>query len=140
VGDKPVAILPYGLAAAAAAPAAAVVSALILGQAKRKILAALIFVCGAFLIDATFGILILSLMEASGEFTDGAGVALVVLLLLALLPYYVPIVMFAIAPRRAAVLLRGFSNWLLEHTRKVEIVTGIVLGGAFLWKGLATLV
>jgi hypothetical protein len=71
--------------------------------------------------------------------TGRAGVALVVLVMLALLPYYVPIVMFAVAPRRAAVLLRDFSNWLLEHTRKVEIVTGIVLGGAFLWKGLATL-
>ena len=75
MGDVVVSILPYGLAAAAAAPAAAVVSALILGQAKRKILSALIFVCGALLIDAGVGILILSLMEASGEFTDGADIA-----------------------------------------------------------------
>ncbi len=36
--------------------------------------------------------------------------------------------------------LRNFSNWLLEHSRMVEIVTGFVLGGAFLWKGLAALV
>ena len=69
----------------------------------------------------------------------GVAAAFIVLVLLMLLPYYVPIVMFAIAPERAAVLLRDFSNWLLEHSRMVEIVTGFVLGGAFLWKGLAAL-
>jgi len=38
------------------------------------------------------------------------------------------------------VVLRNLGNWLLEHSRRVEIVTGFVLGGAFLWKGLAALV
>jgi hypothetical protein len=33
----------------------------------------------------------------------------------------------------------GFSEWLLTHSRAVEIVTGLVLGGVFLWKGITSL-
>ena len=66
----------------------------------------------------------------------GKAVAVAWLLVLMLLRYYVPVVMYVIAPRRSAVLLGHFSNWLLDHSRAVEIVTGFVLGGVFFWKGL----
>jgi threonine/homoserine/homoserine lactone efflux protein len=217
------ALIPYGLAAAAAAPAAAVVSALVLGQAKRPVGGALFFVAGALALDVVVSVVLLGIFEASGKFTEGAdigawidailggifvligvfaifqtespektaarrarierltssgparllllGVAVQIVnsdslavlggglkevaiadvsvagevvgvawvLLLMLLPYYVPVVMYAVAPQRASVLLRSFSDWLFEHSRVVEIVTGLVLGGLFLWKGLAAL-
>jgi threonine/homoserine/homoserine lactone efflux protein len=224
MGELLVALIPYGLAAALAAPASAIVSALVLGQAKRAILSASMFVLGAFILDGLVAVVILSLMEASGQFTDGAdiaawvdallgvifvgigisavfqtespeksaaqrarieglissgykklfvlgvivaivnsdslavmsgglkeiaisdvaagavAVALVWLLLLVLLPYYVPILMVAVSPKRSTALLKRFGDWLLGHSRMLEIVTGLVLGGLFLWKGLAALV
>ena len=223
MGDLLVALIPYGLAAALAAPASAIVSALVLGQAKRAILSATMFVLGAFILDGLVAVVILSLMEASGQFTNGADiadwvdallgfifvgigitavfqtespeksaaqrariegliragykklfllgiivaivnsdslavmagglkeiaisdvaagtvvVALVWLLLLVLLPYYVPILMVAVSPKRSTALLKRFGDWLLEHSRMLEIVTGLVLGGLFLWKGLTGL-
>lgn len=223
VGELLVSIIPYGLAAAVAAPASAIVSALVLGQAKRAILSASLFVLGAFILDGLVAVLILSLMEASGQFTGGAEiadwvdallgvifvgigitavfqtespeksaaqrarieglissgytklfllgvvvaivnsdslavmsgglkeiavsdvavgavvVAVVWLLLLVLLPYYVPILMVAVSPKRSTALLKRFGDWLLEHSRMLEIVTGLVLGGLFLWKGVSAL-
>ena len=62
------------------------------------------------------------------------------LLALVLLPYYVPLIMYLVAPKRSLTMLRGFSNWLLERSRVVEIVTGVGLGALFLWKGVAGLV
>jgi threonine/homoserine/homoserine lactone efflux protein len=223
VGDLLLSLIPYGIAAAVAAPAAAVVAALILGQAQRPILGGTAFVSGAVMLDAVFAAVILALMEASGQFTSGAdidgwidtilgvifigiGVAAVFqtespekeaarrariekltasrvgklvvlgvvvqiinsdalaimggglkeiaiadvtvgeevvavawLMLFMLLPYYVPIVMYAVSPSRSTVLLRRFSDWLLANLRVVEMITGLVLGGIFLWKGLASL-
>jgi threonine/homoserine/homoserine lactone efflux protein len=223
VGDLLLSLIPYGIAAAIAAPAAAVVAALILGQARRPILGGTAFVSGAVILDAVFAAVILALMEASGQFTSGAdidgwidtilgvifigiGVAAVFqtqspekeaaqrariekltasrvgklvvlgvvvqiinsdalaimggglkeiaiadvtvgqevlavawLMALVLLPYYVPVVMYAVSPRRSTVLLRRFSDWLLANARIVEMITGLVLGGIFLWKGLASL-
>jgi threonine/homoserine/homoserine lactone efflux protein len=223
VGDLLLSLVPYGLAAALAAPAAAVVAALILGKAQRPLLGGVAFVAGAALLEAVFAALILALMEASGSFTSGAdidgwidailglifigiGVAAVFqtespekeaaqrarierlagsrvsklvvvgaivqvinsdalaimggglkeiaiadvtvgqevlavgcLMLFMLLPYYVPVVMYAVAPRRSGLLLRRFSDWLLAHSRPVEMITGLVLGGVFLWKGITSL-
>ena len=223
MGELLVAIIPYGLAAALAAPASAIVSALVLGQAKRAILSACLFVLGALILDGLVAVVILSLMEASGQFTDGADiadwvdallglifvgigitavfqtespeksaaqrarieglissgykklfllgvivaivnsdslavmsgglkeiaisdvaagavvVALVWLLLLVLLPYYVPILMVAVSPKRSTAIIKRFGDWLLEHSRMLEIVTGLGLGGIFLWKGLSEL-
>ena len=72
--------------------------------------------------------------------TASAVVAVGWLLVLMLLPYYVPVLMYAVAPQRSAVLLRRFSEWLLDHSRVVEIVTGFLLGGLFFWKGMAALI
>lgn len=223
MGDLLLSLIPYGLAAALAAPAAAVVAALILGKAERPLLGGLAFVAGAALLEAVFAALILALMEASGSFTSGADIdgwidailgvifigigvaavfqtespekeaaqrarierlagsrvtklvvvgvvvqvinsdalaimggglkeiaiadvtvgqevlAVVWLMLFMLLPYYVPVVMYAVAPGRSTVLLHRFSDWLLAHSRPVEIITGFVLGGVFLWKGITSL-
>ena len=223
MGDLLLSLVPYGIAAALAAPAAAVVAAFILGKAQRPLLGSSAFVAGAAVLDAVFALVILVLMESSGQFTAGADIdgwidallgvifigigisavfqtqtpekeaaqrariekltasrvgklvvlgvvvqvinsdalaimggglkeiaianvsvgqeilAVVWLMLLMLLPYYVPTVMYVVAPGRAAILLRRFSEWLLANSRVVEIVTGLVIGGIFLWKGLASL-
>ena len=63
MGDLLLSLIPYGLAAALAAPAAAVVAALILGKAERPLLGGLAFVAGAALLEAVFAALILALMS-----------------------------------------------------------------------------
>jgi hypothetical protein len=127
VGDLLLALVPYGLAAAAAAPAAAVVAALVLGQAQRPLVSSAAFISGA---------LLLAIADV------GAGdevIGVIWLLARMLLPYYVPVIMYMIAPERSLTMLRSFSGWLLDHSRIAEIVTGVGLGTLFLWKGIAAL-
>lgn len=57
----------YGLAAAAAAPVAAVVSALVLGKSSRPLLGVWTFVAGAAFLVVGFSVVVL----ASGAFDDG---------------------------------------------------------------------
>jgi hypothetical protein len=64
-------VLPYGLAAALAAPAAAVVTALILGESRRPLASAATFIGGAALLDAVFIGVSLALAAATGF--DGGG-------------------------------------------------------------------
>lgn len=222
MGSLLVSLIPYGLAAAAAAPAAAVFAALVLSQAKRPVVAGWVFVAGAAGFDALFAVIVLAALNAMGadstsDIGDWIDVILGVLFLLlglsavfskdspekdekrraratelassdlkklavvgvvvqivnadalavsagglkeitaadvstldavlatvflyalVLVVYYVPVVMYAISPARAAPLLKSFSEWLFGHSRPVEIVTGLVLGGAFLLKGLSAL-
>jgi len=218
-----VSLIPYGIAAAVAAPAAAVVAAFILGKNERPILGGFTFVFGALILDVIVCSIVLGVMEATGAF-DGNGdldawieivlglvfvgigvtaifqhgspekeaaqrariesfttsglariivlglvvqvinsdalaimatglkevakadlsfgqivVAVAWLLLLMLLPYYIPTLMYVVAPKRSSVLLARFSEWLLAHTRPVEIWTGLLLGGAFLLAGVSAL-
>jgi threonine/homoserine/homoserine lactone efflux protein len=223
MGDLFLSLVPYGLAAAIAAPAAAVVAAFVVAQAKHPVIGGVAFVAGALVLDVLVAALVLALMESSGEFTSDADIdgwidavlgvifigigaaaffqtespekevaqrariedlagsrlaklvlvgaivqivnsdALAImagglkevavagvtvgeeviavgwLLLLMLLPYYLPIVMYAIAPERSSVMLGRFCDWLLAHSRPVEIVTGLVLGGIFLLTGISSL-
>lgn len=67
MGSLLVQVALYGLAAAFAAPIAAVVSALILGKSKRPVAAAWTFVAGAAFLDVVFAAVVL----ASGAFDDG---------------------------------------------------------------------
>jgi Kef-type K+ transport system membrane component KefB len=64
-------VLPYGLAAAAAAPAAAVVTALILGESRRPLTSAWTFTAGAALLAGVFAGAMLALADATGY--DGGG-------------------------------------------------------------------
>jgi len=65
--------------------------------------------------------------------------ATVFLLALMLIPYYVPAVMYALAPQRAGKMLTAMTEWIVSNSRRVEIVTGLAFGVLFLWKGLAVL-
>lgn len=62
------------------------------------------------------------------------------LLALMLIPYYVPAVMYAVAPQRAGKMLNEMTEWIVSNSRLVENVTGLAFGALFLWKGLAVLV
>ena len=67
-----------------------------------------------------------------------AAVALAVGLAVMLIPYYVPALLYAISPERSGVALRRMSDWLLGHSRALEIVVGLGFGAAFLAKGIAS--
>jgi threonine/homoserine/homoserine lactone efflux protein len=67
-----------------------------------------------------------------------AAVALAVGLAVMLIPYYVPALLYAISPERSGVALRRMSDWLLGHSRALEIVAGLGFGVAFLAKGIAS--
>jgi hypothetical protein len=54
MGDLIISILPYAVAAAAAAPIVAVVTALILAESKRPLLSAWMFTAGAAGLDVLF--------------------------------------------------------------------------------------
>jgi threonine/homoserine/homoserine lactone efflux protein len=60
----------YGLAAAVAAPVAAVVTALILGKSERPVVSALVFTGGAAFLDVVFALLFL---WAFGDSLDSGG-------------------------------------------------------------------
>ena len=209
----------YGLAAALAAPVAAVVTALILGKSTRPLPSAWTFVAGAAFLDVVFAAVILAadLFEEGGDagaIVDvGLGVLFIAMGLLAVfatespekdaarraraesiatakLPslfaagflvqvinfdaiavfggalkdigeadistgeevfatafglaimlsvYYVPAVIYALTPERAATILGRMTEWILGNLRMVEIVVGLGFGAYFLAKGLAVL-
>jgi threonine/homoserine/homoserine lactone efflux protein len=214
-------LLLYGLAAAAAAPIAAVVSALILGKSKTPLPSAFTFVAGAAALDVvivgTFFALAASAIQGNddlGAYLDiilgvlfaGLGVfaifekdspekdakqraradrvasgslatlllaglavqvinfdaiavmaaglkeiieaapptaetiaSVVFLLVLMLLPYWVPAASFAIAPGRARPALARMSEWIMVNSRMLEIVVGLGFGIVFLAKGVTAL-
>jgi hypothetical protein len=65
-------------------------------------------------------------------------VAVAIALAVMLLPYYLPAVVYAISPRRSGNALGTMSDWLLDHSRALEIVVGIGFGAIFLAKGIAS--
>jgi hypothetical protein len=210
----------YGLAAAAAAPIAAVLTALVLGKSKRPLVSAWALTAGAAFLDVVLAVAVLAsgILSGGGDvgayfdvalgvimavigvmavfstesvqkeaarqaradriatagpatlFTAGifvqvvnfdaiavfggavkeiaaadvttaeAVVAFVFGLALMLSVYYVPALVYAVVPARAAGLLGGMTGWILRNSRAVEIVTGLGFGVLFLWKGLAVLV
>jgi Sap, sulfolipid-1-addressing protein len=68
-----------------------------------------------------------------------SGVALAFALAVMLIPYYVPAILYAVSPQRSDAVLRGMSDWLLGHSRMLEIVVGIGFGAIFVGKGIASL-
>ncbi len=66
MGNLIVEILPYAIAAMAAAPIVLVVSALIIGKAERPVRSASLFVLGAVLLDVLFAGVILAFYRAAG--------------------------------------------------------------------------
>jgi threonine/homoserine/homoserine lactone efflux protein len=222
MGSLLASLVPYGIAAACAAPVAAVVTALIIGRSPHPYRAGLLFILGAVVVDLVFVIVAVALLEAagadtnsdigawidallgvlflavgvkallshpdadaeaaqrekidtmvssgsralivlgvlvqvinvdalavsagglkevvaSGEPAGGQVAAIAFLYLLVLLPYWGPLAIYAVIPDRAGGILRSFSEWILDHSRGVEIVTGIAFGSYFLAKGLAAL-
>jgi threonine/homoserine/homoserine lactone efflux protein len=219
VGELIVNVLPYGLAAAAAAPIVAVVTAVILSESKRPILSAWIFTAGAAALDIVYSVAILAAAEGSGAFDGGSdagaivdlvlgaiflalglsavfshpdpekeqaqekrirqaaaaglggmlvtgvvaqlinidalavytgalkevaessvstgegAAAVLVTLALMLLPYYLPVLVYAVSPERSGRALTRMSDWLLGHSRMLEIVVGLGFGAIFLAKG-----
>lgn len=68
-------LIPYGLAAAVAAPVAIVVGALIIGGSPRPILGGFTFVAGALILDVVVAVIVLAVMEASGAVTGDSEVS-----------------------------------------------------------------
>jgi hypothetical protein len=56
-----------------------------------------------------------------------------------LVPYYAPVVYFAVRRQRASEGLGRISDWLIAHLRVLEIVAGLAIGLPFLVKGVAAL-
>lgn len=75
MGELILNVLPYGLAAAAAAPIVAVVTALILSHSKRPLLSASVFTAGAAALDVVFAVALLVTANASGAFDGGSSEA-----------------------------------------------------------------
>lgn len=222
VGSLFAQLVVYGGAAAFAAPAAAVVAAMILGKSRTPVTSALVFVLGALLldlivvaiftviyrsasdsiadlgawIDITLGALFLilgvvALLEhedpekdaarrarveriASGSLaallvtgivvqvinfdaiavaTGGmkeileasiggieALVALTFLLAVMLVPYWTPVAVVVVAPGRARPALARMTEWILQHSRVLEIACGFGFGVLFGVKGISALV
>lgn len=216
-------VLPYGLAAALAAPIVAVVTAVILAKSERPLLSAWTFTAGAAALDIAYAVGLLALANASGGFegSSNAGaivdlvlgaiflalgiqavfshespekdasrrervdraasaglkgmlitgvvaqvinidamavfagaiketaeanlssaesaIALLVALAVMLIPYYGPAIAYAFSPERAGSVLGEMSEWLLGHSRGLEIVVGVGFGAIFLAKGIATI-
>jgi threonine/homoserine/homoserine lactone efflux protein len=216
-------VLPYGLAAALAAPIVAVVTAVILAKSERPLLSAWTFTAGAAALDIVYAVGLLALANASGGFegSSNAGaivdlvlgaiflalgiqavfshespekdasrrervdraasaglkgmlitgvvaqvinidamavfagaiketaeanlssaqsaIALLVALAVMLIPYYGPAILYAFSPERAGRVLGEMSEWLLGHSRGLEIVVGLGFGAIFLAKGIATI-
>lgn len=223
MGELILNVLPYGLAAALAAPIVAVVTAVILSKSERPLLSAWTFTAGAAGLDIVYTLGLLALANASGAFegssnggaivdlvlgaifltlgvqailsqesperdaarrerVDRAGsaglrgmlitgvvaqiinvdamavfagaiketaeanlssaqsaIAILVALAVMLSPYYGPAIVYALSPERAGGGLRRMSEWLLGHSRGLEIVVGLGFGAAFLSKGLTTI-
>ena len=76
--------------------------------------------------------------ESSVSTGEGA-LAVLVALAVMLLPYYLPAVGYAVSPVRSARGLRRMSDWLLGHSRMLEIVVGLGFGAIFLAKGVLTI-
>jgi hypothetical protein len=222
MGDLLLNTLPYALAAAAAAPVVAVVTALILTKAGRPLLGAWVFTAAAGTLDAVAatillvvfwgqsdaaagdvgavidivlgaafaalglmaifqrespnqeaaqreridrflsqglrGLVILGVgaqvinVDAFAVFAAGlkeivadqppvwqAMVTVAVMLAVMLVPYYAPALAFAASPQRAGRALNRMSDWLLAHSRSVEIIVGVGFGATFLAKGVTSL-
>jgi hypothetical protein len=66
-------------------------------------------------------------------------VVLIIFLFIMLIPYHLPLDFHVIAPERTREPLHRMTEWLLAHTRPIEIVIGFGIGGVFLIKGLTAL-
>ena len=213
------AILPYAVAAAAAAPIVAVVTSIILTKGTRPIVGGSLFTAGAATLDIVVAIVVLVALwgndgsavagDASAYVDVGLGVLFLVLgvvalfgkdsaeadakrrgrvdaaasaplgrlfsigilaqilnidaltmfaaglkeipgegitpgqaavvvgaaLVIVLIPYYGPIVPFAISREKALRLLGRLTEWLLANNKPIEVVVGIGFGLVFLVKG-----
>jgi hypothetical protein len=153
----------YGLAAAAVAPIAIVVGALVLGRSKRPVASVWTFAAGAFVLDA----LIVNIAWAvfgSADLSSGGDASAIIDTVLGTLFLTLGVVaVFAHdspekdAARRAradrvatAPLATMFVPGVLVQiinadaiavfaSRQVEIATGTVLGAIFPWKGVSVL-
>ena len=54
--------------------------------------------------------------------------------------YYGPALVYARSPERAEVTLGRMTEWIMDNSRKLEIVAGLGFGAYFLVKGLVVLV
>lgn len=54
--------------------------------------------------------------------------------------YYVPVLIYMVAPKRAVPLLARMTEWIMANSRMLEIVVGLGFGVYFLAKGLVVLV
>jgi hypothetical protein len=52
---------------------------------------------------------------------------------------YRPALVYTATPARSARILRAMTEWIMGHTRVIEIVVGLGFGAVFLWKGIGGL-
>jgi threonine/homoserine/homoserine lactone efflux protein len=67
-------------------------------------------------------------------------VVVAVLMIVMLAPYHLPLDAWLVSPGWAGGAMKAMSAWFVEHSRALEVVVGIGIGAAFLWKGIAALV
>jgi len=72
---------------------------------------------------------------SSGE----VAIAVLVSLMCMLIPYYGPLVLYAASPARASARLAQMIEWMLAHSRTLEIGIGLLFGALFLAKGTSEL-
>jgi NAD(P)H-hydrate repair Nnr-like enzyme with NAD(P)H-hydrate dehydratase domain len=125
VGELIVNVLPYGLAAAAAGLG---------GMLATGVVAQLINIDAL----AVYTGALKEVAESSVSAGEGA-VAVFVALAVMLLPYYLPAVIYAVSPERSGRALSRMSDWLLGHSRMLEIVVGLGFGAIFLTKGVVAI-
>lgn len=88
---------------------------------------------------AVYGAGVKAIAVADDVSATGRVVAFLIGLALMLILYWAPAVIYPVSPVRAGGLLRRMSSWMLSHSRPLEIVIGFVIGGVFLWHGIADL-
>jgi hypothetical protein len=50
-----------------------------------------------------------------------------------------PLLIYAIAPRRSTTILRPATTWLKKYNRPITIAVSLIFGSLFLWKGISGL-
>jgi threonine/homoserine/homoserine lactone efflux protein len=68
---------------------------------------------------------------AAGAAIVAIGVSVAVMLV----PYYLPALAYAVSPGRSRRLLQPMNEWILDHTRLLEVGLGLLFGVLFIVKG-----
>ena len=69
-----------------------------------------------------------------------AAVGILIFIVIMLGFYYLPVVLYTVAPKSSMKMLTPFNEWIMRHAKVVEVVTCLVFGVLFLFKCIQTIV